>query len=863
MEKIKLSDYEPYAFELPKVDLDFRINLNYVEILSTFYVVPKYKNYSPLVLNGVDIDIKRITINDIFIPSDSYSLEGDRLTIYHKELKPFSLSILSNINPFNNTSLEGLYSSGGILTTQCEAEGFRRICFHPDRPDVLSRYKVRVESDIKDFPVLLSNGNKIFESRLPGNQSRHEVIWEDPFPKPSYLFALVAGKLEQVKDIFFTSSGKKIDLTIYVEDGDQDYTNHAMSSIKKAMKWDEQVYGLEYDLGEFNIVAIRHFNMGAMENKGLNIFNSKLVLADDNITTDSEFERIESVIAHEYFHNWTGNRVTCRDWFQLSLKEGLTVFRDQSFTSDLHSSALKRIEDVTLLRSFQFPEDAGPTSHAVKPSEYVAIDNFYTTTIYEKGAELIRMIHTLLGHELFMCGINTYFKCFDGSAATTEDFVFSMVKAAEDCNHKINFDVNQFLLWYYQSGTPMISVNRLWDPEKGTLRLAFQQKFKEKKFKPLLIPIEISLLLENGQNKKDLLILREKEQVFEFSNLSSREKMPIISIFRNFSAPVKWQTDLEIEEILYLIENESDLFSIWDSIQFLMSKCLINIAIQKRDKLLEKKVLSVLNRLFNRFSKDNRSFLASLITIPTYDQLESSQDLIDPISLTSAREKFNGLIGTYLQLPLLELLKDCKENSLSAWPQGQGERKLIEMIWTLLIASGNREVRKEILHSVSGHSMTISIAALKSLQCCDCEERKEAMDIFYKKWQNNPVVLDSWFSLEASIPRSNSLLTIKGLLDHPRFDPLAPNSIRAVLGGFAKNTTAFHSFDGRGYRFMAEQIKFVDNRNAITASRLSKVFSRWRSYIEPNSREMFEAISYLNDCDLSDNTREVVELLLH
>ncbi|HJO77680.1 MAG TPA: M1 family aminopeptidase, partial [Prochlorococcaceae cyanobacterium Fu_MAG_134] len=379
------------------------------------------------------------------------------------------------INPFSNTSLEGLYTSEHMLTSQCEAEGFRRICFHPDRPDVLSRYLVRIEADRALYPVLLSNGNLITTSPLVKDPLRHQAIWEDPYPKPAYLFALVAGALQEVQSQFKTASGRSVLLRLHVEKGDEPYTSHALASLKKAMAWDEKVYGLEYDLDEYNIVAVRHFNMGAMENKSLNIFNSKLVLADAESTTDGELERIESVVAHEYFHNWTGNRITCRDWFQLSLKEGLTVFRDQSFTADLHSAALKRIEDVSMLRNTQFREDSGPTAHPVKPSEYKAIDNFYTTTIYEKGAELIRMLHTLIGQKRFMAGMELYVQRFDGTAATTEDFIQSIAEGACSNGEKLGFDLDQFERWYHQAGTPQVSVKRHWDSQAGTLTLEVRQ----------------------------------------------------------------------------------------------------------------------------------------------------------------------------------------------------------------------------------------------------------------------------------------------------------------------------------------------------------------------------------------------------
>ncbi len=862
IQKVKLSDYKPFGFEIPEIYLDFRIRNNLVEVISSMHIIPLPEVDLPLILKGIDIKINKIEIDDIEIDSEMYSVTNEELTILYPKESCFKLTIFSTINPFSNSSLEGLYSSGEILTSQCEAEGFRRICYHPDRPDILSKFRVRIEAKIDDYPVLLSNGNKIKHSKILDDDLRHEFVWDDPFPKPSYLFALVAGKLVDVRDTFITSSGKPVDIAIYVEDGDQKYTKHAMNSIKRSMKWDEEIYGLEYDLNQFNVVAIRHFNMGAMENKGLNIFNSKLILADSETTTDAELERIESVIAHEYFHNWSGNRVTCRDWFQLSLKEGLTVFRDQSFTSDLHSRSLKRIEDVSLLRSVQFSEDSGPTSHAVKPNEYSSIDNFYTTTIYEKGAELIRMLKILLGDEIFFSGTKAYFKNFDGCAATTEDYVNSIFQEAIKNNLNIGFDINQFLLWYYQSGTPIISIERFWIPEENKLRLRFKQIFDSVNKKPLVIPIKFSLILNKSSREEQLLVITQKEQSLEFSNLPSSQKIPLISVFRDFSAPVKWETDLSIDETLDLVNYDNDLFSIWDAFQNLMKRSIILRAYYLADEELDQKLINTITNLIDRFKSKNPSFLASLLTIPSLEELQISKELVNPISLYESHEYLNSLIATSLFNPLYELSNQYSDQFDSQWPNGQGERKLIEVIWRILIFSGDLNIRKFLLNKVRSNSMTIARAALNSLQACDCVERKGAMEWFYNRWKNNSVVLDVWFTLEASMPRINALSHTQKLLQHARFDPIAPNSVRAVLGGFSRNVKAFHSIDGSGYMFLAEQIKLVDCRNPITASRLSKIFSRWRNYKELNRMQMYNAINYLNKTKLSSNTREVVDLMM-
>ena len=449
----RLSDYRPFPFAIPRIELNVVVHQpSSVLVTADLHLEPSdSKAATPLILRGVDLELISISLDGHPLESNSYRLNDGQLEIPSPPTQPFTLTTVSRLDPQANTSLEGLYESGGMLTTQCEAEGFRRITFHPDRPDVLSRYRVRIEADRARFPVLLSNGNEISASALLDDASRHEVVWEDPFPKPSYLFALVAGDLREIRDHYATASGRDVTLRLHVEAGDEPFTAHAMASLKRSMAWDESVYGLEYDLDEFNTVAVRHFNMGAMENKSLNIFNSKLVLADAESATDGELERIESVVGHEYFHNWSGNRITCRDWFQLSLKEGLTVFRDQCFTADLHSEPLKRIEDAAMLRNTQFREDSGPTAHPVKPDSYQAIDNFYTTTIYEKGAELIRMLRTLLGPERFMRGMSLYFQRHDGEAATTEDFVNAIVDGAGSDCQPLGFDVEQFRLLYHQA----------------------------------------------------------------------------------------------------------------------------------------------------------------------------------------------------------------------------------------------------------------------------------------------------------------------------------------------------------------------------------------------------------------------------
>ena len=864
---IKLSDYIEYPFLIPSIDIDFNICKDYVVVKTSMIIAPKSKKSSKLILQGNHIKLLSILINGNELTSEEYNLSNQELVIYSTPASEFELKIKSEIDPFNNASLEGLYVSSGLLTTQCEAEGFRRICYHPDRPDVLSKYKVRIEADRTQYPVLLSNGNKKYSENL--NNNRHEVLWEDPFPKPCYLFALVAGKLSLIADKYITNNNRFIDINIYVESGDERYTQHAIDSLKKAMKWDEQKYGLEYDLDEYKIVAVRHFNMGAMENKGLNIFNSKLVLADSKTATDDELERVESVIAHEYFHNWTGNRITCRDWFQLSLKEGLTVFRDQSFTADLHNAGLKRIEDVSFLRNFQFAEDKGPTSHAVKPKEYVAIDNFYTTTIYEKGAELIRMLELLLGYERFMKGINVYIKTFDGSAATTEDFINSVIRGAYGKEKNYNFDVEQFKNWYYQPGTPKVYVSQEWDSSNSILNVSFEQKLDSsinKENKELVIPILYSCYSREKDSKPivedNLFILDKIKKTLTINLLKCDEKPPVLSIFRGFSSPVKLYSDLSIDDYLFLFLNDNDYFKRWDSGQFLISEIIKSRINKQSNHSLEDTLIDAIKHSIKTLESKDPFFLSTILTLPGLSELESLFIKVDPITIYNESLNFQVLIGEKILEDLRIMSERLLDNINQVWPMGRGERKLLGTIWSYLALAEDTKVKRDCVNSIDNSSMTISRAALAALKPLDCAETEEASNTFYNLWKDNPVVLDSWFSYEASRPNKYGIDFIEKLLSHSKFDWKAPNAIRAVLGGFTKNINLFHSLDGKGYLFMAEKLIEVDKFNPITASRLVKVFSKWKTYIEKNQEEMHKAILKISNANISSNTREVVELIL-
>ena len=859
---VRLADYSPWPFALPAIHLAVNIRPRDVLVTSRLELEPR-GGVDVLQLRGVDLEICSIRLNGDDLAGDAYSYADQLLTIHSPPSTPFVLETCCRIDPYSNSSLEGLYASGGLLSTQCEAEGFRRISFHPDRPDVLSRWTVRIEADKSSCPVLLSNGNAAGTEAVGSN--RHAVTWVDPFPKPSYLFALVAGDLREIRDSFTTASGRTVTLRLHVEEGDEPYTAHAMESLKRSMQWDEQVYNLEYDLDEYNIVAVRHFNMGAMENKSLNIFNSKLVLADAETATDAELERIESVIAHEYFHNWSGNRITCRDWFQLSLKEGLTVFRDQSFTADLHSAAVKRIEDVAMLRNTQFREDAGPTAHPVKPAEYQAIDNFYTTTIYEKGAELIRMLHTLLGQERFMRGMATYVSRFDGTAATTEDFVQSIVDGAAQDGQPLGFDSERFKRWYHQAGTPELTVQRQWDAVKGELTLELRQSTPptpgQTEKQPLVLPIAVALVGEKGRIGEEQLLVMDGDQASLTLQGDPGSAAPALSLLRRFSAPVNVQLEQSLQESLQLLAHDDDPFSRWDAGQRLARQVLLARASGEPDATVEAALIRALRQRLNAFDGGGGQDLAVLLALPGTAELEALQNPVDPPALYAARREWIAELGRQLADPLNQLLDVCRGEWPQAWPAGQGARSLTGLAWSWLAAAGDAEARNQALEAVSGPSMTLARAALRALQPLEVDERDLALDRFYQRWQDKPVILDAWFALEASAPRTDGLQRVQALLEHPRFDPLAPNSLRAVLGGFTANVPVFHAIDGSGYRFMADQIAAVDRRNPITASRMAKVFSRWSSYGVDRQSAMRQAIDQLAAGELSSNTAEVVAML--
>jgi aminopeptidase N len=901
MSTVRLADYRPAHQLLERTDLTLRIHADHTEVEARLAFRPNPQaEPGALRLRGLELELLDLQLDGQALSGAAYALDSEGLLLPEPPRQPFVLESRVRIHPEANTTLEGLYLSGGLFTTQCEAEGFRRITFHPDRPDLLSRFRVRIEAERASCPVLLSNGNCLETGPLPGG--RHYAVWDDPFPKPSYLFALVAGRLEEVADTFTTASGRRVALRLHVEPGDAPYTAHAMASLKRAMAWDEQRYGLEYDLDEYNIVAVRHFNMGAMENKSLNIFNSKLVLADAETATDAELERIESVIAHEYFHNWTGNRITCRDWFQLSLKEGLTVFRDQSFTEDLHGAALNRIENVALLRNTQFREDAGPTAHPVQPDAYQAIDNFYTTTIYEKGSEVIRMLHTLLGEETFMRGMALYVARHDGSAATCADFVQAMEDAAAEAwsaetqaaetlaagPTAPRFDFAQFRRWYHQAGTPVLQVQRHWDGEAGVLELQIRQHTPptpgQPEKQPLVIPLALGLIDQVGvplavrlegeaeppmdhPSGTRLLVIQQAEQRLRLVDLPRQHHPPALSLMRQFSAPVKLELGRPTAELVHLLAADRDPFARWDAGQELWRQALLARASGDGAlaQALEEQLVDACGRILADPSLADAS-RSALLALPGLAELEDAAVAAgqepDPPALFAAQQQLQGRFGQALAEPLAAALADCSDGWGRPWPDGEGARRLTALAWSWRAAAGDQGVIAAARAAVDGPSMTLARAGLRALQPLAIPERETAMEAFYQRWQHRPVILDAWFAMEAAAPLADGLERVARLLEHPRYDPMAPNSVRAVLGGLAANTPVFHAADGSGYRFMANQIAVVDRRNPITASRLAKVFSRWRSYGPRRSAAMVAALEQLAAGELSANTREVVGLCL-
>ncbi|MBA2657514.1 MAG: aminopeptidase N [Tatlockia sp.] len=846
-------DYQAPSFIISNVDLDFDLYDDHALVINRMQF--KRQAEEVLHLNGDELELISLKINGRLLEKADYRLETDDLFIDNCP-EEFSLEIVTRIKPQSNTKLSGLYRSNHLFCTQCEAEGFRRISFYPDRPDVLAKFKTKISADKATYPILLSNGNLIGSGQL--EKGRHWAQWEDPFKKPAYLFALVAGDLAFIEDKFITSTGKTVALRIYVEPGNEDKCAHAMESLKKAMRWDEEVYGLVYDLEILMIVAVNDFNMGAMENKGLNIFNSKYILARPDTATDTDFADIEGVVGHEYFHNWTGNRVTCRDWFQLSLKEGLTVFRDQEFSRDMNSRDVNRINDVKVLRTIQFPEDAGSMAHPVRPDSYQEINNFYTATIYNKGAEVIRMQHSLLGKEGFRRGMDLYFERHDGEAVTIDDFVAAM----EDANQ---VDFSQLKRWYSQAGTPEVRVESTFS--QGTLNLKMKQSCRptpeSKEKKPFHIPIRIALFSEDGQAltlRQDILELKEEEQNFSFPNLTAK---PIVSLLRDFSAPIKLFQEQSETDLLALLRYETDGYAKWDASQRLMLACLSKfLTLSPALWQIPPQLIAAFQQILEDDLLD-QSLKADLLTPPGFEDLAATLTLADVDAIEEARCFFRMELGRHLYTSMNSLYQKLwREEDQGMYAKAYSRRKLRNLcLWFMMKADEKQALSLCQEQFKSAKTMTDKIASFANLNnCSQTKIKQKAVTSFFQQWSKDELVLDKWFSIQASSELPDTLAVVKTLLKHPDFSMKNPNKVRALIGSFCQaNPRNFHAANGSGYDFLSEMLVLIDKINPQIAARLATPFTRWRRYDTKRQALMKAQLNHLSALNLSRDLSELVE----
>lgn len=849
---INLKDYQPPVFTVDTVNLSIDLYDDHALIQSELKLSRQHAG--ALHLFGDELELISVHLNAKKLEPTEYQLLADALIIDNCP-DEVHLNISTRIYPQNNTCLSGLYRSNQLFCTQCEAEGFRRITYFPDRPDVLATYTTRISADKQHYPVLLSNGNLIDSGDTV--DGRHWVVWHDPFKKPCYLFALVAGNLVCLRDQFKTCSGQNVDLNLYVEPGNEDKCAHAMESLKKSMRWDEEVYGREYDLTVFMIVAVSDFNMGAMENKGLNIFNSKYILARPDTATDQDFADVEGVVAHEYFHNWTGNRVTCRDWFQLSLKEGLTVFRDQEFSRDMNSRDVNRIMDVKVLRSSQFPEDAGAMAHPVRPESYQEINNFYTATIYNKGAELIRMQYTLLGKERYRKGMDLYFARHDGQAVTIDDFVAAMEDAS-------GMNLTQFKRWYSQSGTPEVEVTSIYN--EGNLTLTFKQscpptpECQDKK--PFHIPIRFALFDGKGQLmpiKHDVIELKEVEQTSTFANLSEK---PVISLLREFSAPVKLKQDLTQNELIFLLRHETDGYAKWNAAQRLVLDCLNECLSMPASKWQVSSALIVAFRHVLLDDSLDADLRAELLTPPCFEEVAAMQDYVDVTAVETVRDYFRSQLGMQLYeqaQSMYQKLWRTEDHAMNGLAYGR--RKLRNVCLWLMMKSKEPSALDACKHQfAAAQTMTDQIASFSLLvNCADHTLREQAINGFYTQWSKEELVLDKWFSLQATSELPETLIQVKKLIHHPDFSIKNPNRARSVIGTFCMaNPRNFHAIDGSGYSFLTEMLLILDEINPQIAARMATPFTRWQRYDQARQTAMRQQLKILGEKNLSRDLSEVV-----
>jgi len=858
---IKLSDYTPPAYLIDEIALVFSLEPEQTLVAASSHVRRSGAAPAPLELNGERLELQSVSIDGEVLPASAYRVEPGKLVILDPPAA-FRLDIVTRISPAANTHLEGLYMSGGRFCTQCEAEGFRAITYALDRPDVLARYAVRIEADKAAYPTLLANGNLTESGDMEGG--RHYAIWVDPHPKPSYLFALVAGKFDSIHDQFVTKSGRKVALGIYVDPGDAERARYAMDALKRSMKWDETAFQREYDLDLFNIVAVRDFNFGAMENKGLNIFNSSLILADAETATDADFEAIEAVVGHEYFHNWTGNRITCRDWFQLCLKEGLTVYREQEFSADQRSRPVQRIKDVKRLRGRQFGEDAGPLAHPVRPSSYQKIDNFYTATVYEKGGEVIRMLKRVIGADAFDRGMQLYFERRDGTASTVEDFIACFEEAA-------GRKLDDFMRWYDQAGTPALKVRGSYDAAKKQYELRLSQRTAptpgQPTKAPLPIPLQIGFIAPDGaiiaskrpgeasSRIEHHMVVTEAEAVLRFEDVL---EPPIPAVLRGFSAPVTLDQDLSVEQRLAQMAHDPDPFTRWEAGQSIARAIMLGEAEEAAPALA-----TALGRELDRAQQDP-AFAALALRLPDLNELILASRAPDPEALFAARESLRKTVATALRERLVPVARAPSETPFSPGADAAGRRALKAAALDLLAALGDAETESFVTAFDNARSMTEAIAALEALGASDGPTFDDVLTRFYERWKANPLVIDKWFAVQAASPRADALARVERLRTHADFSLKNPNRVRSLAAAFAmRNPRAFHAADGGGYRFLASLVEQIDPLNPMLAARLLTPFESWKRFDSERQAHARAALEKLTATPhLSKNTREMVERTL-
>ena len=846
---VRLVDYRPPDFLVETVDLDIRLDPDetLVRARIAFAPNPRGRHDAPLVLDGDEVSLVSIALDNRPLSGDAYTADAQSLVVHAPPRRRFVLDVVTRIAPGANTKLMGLYRSGGVYCTQCEADGFRRIAYFPDRPDVLAVYTTRIEARRAEAPVLLSNGNLVAEGDVPGTD-RHFAVWHDPFPKPAYLFALVGGHLGMVRDRFRTASGREVDLRIHVEPGKEKRCLYAMDALKRSMRWDEEAFGCEYDLDIFMIVAVSDFNMGAMENKGLNIFNDKYVLADPETATDGDYAAIEAIVAHEYFHNWTGNRITCRDWFQLCLKEGLTVFRDQEFTSDQRSRAVKRITDVRTLRAAQFVEDSGPLAHPVRPEIYHEINNFYTATVYEKGAEVIRMLKVLIGDEAFRQGMDLYLRRCDGTAATVENFIACFAEAS-------GRDLTHFMRWYSQAGTPTVTVRGEYDPAARSFAVEFTQATPptpgQPDKEPLVIPIRLGFVAPDGRDAP--VKVREIEgasiagDVIAFDTAQARvvfegfEGWATPSLFRGFSAPVRIDVGYGVEDLVNLMRNDSDRFNRWQATQTIAARLLVDRATGRGPAQFDPRFAQALRETLRR--EADPAFCAQCLALPSEgDIAREIGENVDPDAILAARQALRATLGAALAADLSRLHADlASREAYSPDAASAGRRALRNACLDLMVAGASEASAIAARQFEAADNMTDRLAALAALVQRPGEARERALAAFERRFAADPLVLDKWFALQAAIPERETLARVRRLMEHPGFSLSNPNRLRALIGAFANaNPSQFHRADGEGYECLAGIVIELDRRNPQVAARLLSAFRTWRT-MEPGRRLHAEA----------------------